>query len=392
LRTINEYGYIQEESMAKNINKTNFNEATLLKLSIFGECFEEWFPVFLHSQWYKKLYVFDFFAGSGTDIDNNPGSPLILLDRAKGEQRKYCSKCNKDVWFVFNEMIDEKFEELKQNADAFVQKCMESNNCSKCIFRYSVKNDDFRNIFSLEGVKDIFQSKEYGKFVLLDQYGFSQIDEKVFSQLVSFPKTDFIFFISSSFISRFREHPNTVKHIDTSKIAFENRKPNEIHRAVADYFRSLIPEGKEYYLHHFSIQKEMNKGNYYGLIFGSNHSLGMEKFLKVCWKHDPFSGEANYNIDNNYGKWTLFEQLGENVKKDTVKEKIKCLILSGEMADNVTGLKYAMRNGCEPNLFVETVVELEKAGKIERTGKVNNQAASIHKADQYEIKLKTNGA
>ena len=56
--------------MAKNINKTVFDEATKLKLKLFGECFEEWFPVFLHSKWFKKLYIFDFFAGSGKDLEN----------------------------------------------------------------------------------------------------------------------------------------------------------------------------------------------------------------------------------------------------------------------------------------------------------------------------------
>jgi hypothetical protein len=64
--------------MAKDINKSIFDEATKLKLEIFGECFEEWFPVFLHSHWYKKLYVFDFFAGSGY-IGSNCASDIGLL-------------------------------------------------------------------------------------------------------------------------------------------------------------------------------------------------------------------------------------------------------------------------------------------------------------------------
>ncbi|MCF8298424.1 MAG: hypothetical protein K9J13_12830 [Saprospiraceae bacterium] len=211
--------------------------------------------------------------------------------------------------------------------------------------------------------------------------------KKIFKQLISYQKTDFIFFISSSFISRFREHPNTTKYIDTSKIKFDEIRPNEIHRAIAKYFRDLIPKEKEYYLHHFSIQKEDKKANYYGLIFGSSHSLGMEKFLKVCWKHDVFSGEANFNIDNNHVKGTLFEQLGENVKKDSVSDKIKRLILSGEISDNITGLKFAMHNGCEPKLFTEVVQNLEKENLIERVGSVNNQSTNIHRIKEpYFIK------
>lgn len=372
--------------MAKNINNSAFDDATKLKLDIFGECFEEWFPVFLHSPWYKKLYIFDFFAGSGKDLENNSGSPLVLLDKAKGTDRKYCISKKKEIKFLFNEGEQDKSEELKQNVEQYIVQCKQENNCTDCIYQYRVENYNFQEIFSNSAITNIFNNKEFGKFILLDQYGFSQIDEQIFRQLISYSKTDFIFFISSSFISRFREHPNTTKYIDTSKINFDEIRPNEIHRAVANYFRDLIPGGKEYYLHHFSIRKEEKKGNYYGLIFGSSHTLGMEKFLKVCWKHDAFSGEANYNIDNNWEATSLFAALGENIKKDTVSTEIRELILNGEIRDNITGLKYTLRKGCEPKLFTEVVKKLESEKKIERLGDKNYSSTNIHRVKEYQIK------
>ncbi|MEI6697336.1 MAG: three-Cys-motif partner protein TcmP [Bacteroidota bacterium] len=378
--------------MAKNINKTVFDEATKLKLDIFGECFEEWLPVFNYDLYTQAVYVFDFFAGSGKDLENNSGSPLILLDKAKGTDCKYCLNAKKKITFLFNDDKQDKSEELEQNVAHHIEQCKQDNNCINCIYDYSVQNYNFQDIFLNSTITNILKNKDFGKFILLDQYGFSQIDEHIFSKLISYPKTDFIFFISSSFISRFREHPNTTKYIDTSKINFENIKPNEIHRAVADYFRDLVPVHKEYYLHHFSIRKEEKKGNYYGLIFGSNHTLGMEKFLKVCWKNDTFSGEANYNIDNNFEKYSLFEGLGENVKKDSIKKEIKALILSGKISDNITGLKFAMLKGCEPKLFTEVVQKLEKDKLIERFGDINYQSSNIHKIKKsYYLKRLNNG-
>lgn len=377
--------------MAKNINKTAFDDATKLKLDIFGECFEEWLPVFNNDRYTNKVYVFDFFAGSGTDVDNNWGSPLILLDKAKGKEQKYCLKAKKEIIFIFNEALKDKSLELKENVDNHIEECKIKNSCSDCVYGYTINNFNFKDIFSNNTIKNILTNKDYGKFVLLDQYGFKEIDEDIFKQLITFPKTDFIFFISSSFIKRFKEHPNTTKYIDTSKISFENRKPNEIHRTIANYFRDLIPKGKEYYLHHFSIRKEAKKGNYYGLIFGSNHTLGMEKFLKVCWKHDKFSGEANYNIDNNFEATSLFGALGENIKKDTVKQELKEKILSGNINNNLTGLKYTMYKGCEPKLFTEVVKELEHSKKIERQGNINYSSTNIHRAKIYQIKLLNNG-
>ena len=371
--------------MGKNINEKIFDEATKLKLNIFGECFEEWLPVFNNDLYTDKIYIFDFFAGSGKDLNGNFGSPLVLLNKAKGKDRKYCLKAKKEINFLFNESIKKKSTELNQNIETHIEKCRQRNNCSSCIYHYRVENFEFQDIFSNNSIFSILDNKNSAKFVLLDQYGFKEIDDNIFKQLISFPKTDFIFFISSSFINRFKDHPNITKYIDTTKISFDDIKPTEIHRAIADYFRDLIPSDKEYYLHHFSIRKEKKRGNYYGLIFGSNHTLGMEKFLKVCWKYDSFSGEANYNIDNNFEKDTLFYEQ-TNIKKDLVQEDIEKQILSGTIKDNITGLKYAMVKGCEPKLFTEVVKKLEHIKQIERIGDKNYSSTNIHRVKEYQIK------
>ena len=39
------------------------------------------------------------------------------------------------------------------------------------------------------------------------------------------------------------------------------------------------------------------KSNIYGLIFGSQHPLGIHKFLQVAWANDKIAGEANYDIE-----------------------------------------------------------------------------------------------
>lgn len=77
--------------MAKiDINKQPFHEATMLKLDIFRRCFREWFPVFVHHPGVKQIFIYDMFAGSGTDSMGNPGSPIILLEEARGDKRQHC--------------------------------------------------------------------------------------------------------------------------------------------------------------------------------------------------------------------------------------------------------------------------------------------------------------
>jgi three-Cys-motif partner protein len=373
--------------MTKDINKDKFDESTKCKLNIFRNCFKEWFPVFLHSEWAKEVYIFDFFAGSGTDIEGKFGSSLILLEVAKGENRKYCSKVSKPIKFTFCESQKKKCQELNDNVAEYIKTCEVDNKCSTCVYKLDIINSDFKSIFNDKQIQSIFQNKHYAKFVLLDQYGFRQIDDNIFKQLIKYPKTDFIFFISSSFIKRFKEHPNTTMYIDTQKIDFENSTPKECHKIITDYFKELIPEDIEYYLHNFTIKKG---SNYYGLILGTNHTLGMEKFLKVCWQEDENSGESNFNINNDIEEGDLFYDPSNSAKKVEVRKIVEKEILSRRITDNIEGFKFVLEKGCKPELFTNVAKKLEKEQKIIRIGKLSYKSTEIHKAEKYKIELKNN--
>jgi len=375
--------------MAKDINKDKFPEETKLKLEIFSECFREWFPVFIHGKYYEKVFIYDFFAGSGKDPEGSLGSPLILLKEAKGEDCKCCSQVRnngKPISFIFNEKEKRKQKELEENVTEFMNRCL-FQNCkqSQCVYDFkNFSQMEFKDIFQDTTIQKILMNKSYGKFVLLDQYGFSQIDEDIFKQLVNAPTTDFIFFISSSEIRRFKAQPAVKQYFDTEKIHFDETKPNECHRIIAQYYRAIIPKGKEYYLHHFTIQKGTN---YRGLIFGTNHTLGMEKFLKVCWNKDEQAGESNCNIYNDDQEGSLFYVKGETVKKTKIEIEIRSRILSGEISNNIAGFRYALEKGCLPALFTSVVKKLEAEKKVTRTGDLNYKSTSIHKVKRYEINV-----
>jgi three-Cys-motif partner protein len=377
--------------MAKDINKDVFSEGTSQKLAIFAECFREWFPVFIHNRFTKGIFIVDFFAGSGMDSEGNLGSPLLLLKEARGANCEYCKTAlskNKKVYFAFNENNKQKETDLEVNIKTFMDKCIKDN-CKrdKCVYSYSNFGQyDFKDVF-YKGTKftRFLAGNDYAKFILLDQYGFSQIDEDVFLKLVNSPLIDFIFFISSSFVKRFKELEYTKKYIDTARIPFDESDPKECHRLIADYFEKLIPQNKKYYIHHFTIKKG---SNYWGLIFGTSHTLGMEKFLRVCWKKNIYSGDASFNKNDDFEKDSLFYDEKHTNKKEIVREKIKQNILNGNISNNRAGLEFALKERCLPDLFVDVVTELEKAGLITCFPKSNRQATNIHKVNLYQIRVK----
>lgn len=305
--------------MTKDINKRTFSEETELKLDIFRECFREWYPVFINAPFIQKVYIYDMFAGSGCDQVGNPGSPLVLLEEAKGDKGQYCEHVYNGkfphVYFAFNEKKKDKVNELKKNVSDMLASCRLNCQYNKCVFQEDknlfYRNDDFKNLITNTNLLNILNEKDYAKFILLDQYGFIQISDDIFRQLVMAPKTDFIFFIASSFLRRFSSLELVKKYFQIHSIEFDTNKPQDCHRNVAKYFRSLVPQDKEYYIHHFTIKKN---SNYYGLIFGTNHTLGMEKFLKVCWKHDRFAGESNFTSTTILKKGLYFMNLMHLIK------------------------------------------------------------------------------
>lgn len=377
----------------EDINKKPFDEGTQLKLNIFRECFREWLPVFLLNPHIKTIFIYDMFAGSGYDSEGEYGSPLILLDEARGfrdGEYKYCNllqtRSKGGVVFGFNEGVTKKAKELKANVSEFFNDCEQTCQFNECVLKKSCyfRNDDFQIIRQNNEYQKILNNNQYAKFILLDQYGFKEIDDDTFIELIDAPKTDFIFFIASSFIKRFATLPAVTNYFRKRRITFDESNANECHKVITDYFKSLIPQGKEYYLHNFTIKKG---SNYFGLIFGSNHTLGMEKFLRVCWRFDAKAGESNCNTFNDYEEGTLFYQKEHSNKKKLVCEEIQELILSRQITNNIDGLKYVLSRGCEPRLFVHVISQLITDKKIEKPASFNRQAANIHKVSKYNIVL-----
>ncbi len=270
----------------KNFHQ-QFDKGTRTKLYIFNEYFKESFPVFIHSPVWHEILVYDFFAGKGYDETGEKSTSINILEQIK----PYCSLLldrKKKLYVILNDR-DER-EELEKNVNLFLTECR--NNCPlTCIFsdrNLKVFDKDF-DIYFDEVYPRIQKHKDAAKLIFLDPFKFI-LDDKKFLNLIDLKSTDFLCFMPSSYLRRFRDLPSFNKFINTKKLNYDNTPPTHCHRVIADYFKSLIPKDKDYYIGAFSIKKG---SNYYGLIFGTNHSLGAEKFQKVCWTVDKLAGAAD---------------------------------------------------------------------------------------------------
>jgi three-Cys-motif partner protein len=368
--------------MANKSFHYQFDRGTKTKLYIFNEYFKESFPVFLHSPSWKEILIYDFFAGKGYDEFGEKSTSINILEQIK----PYCSvlAARKKKLFVILNDRDEK-DELSENVKLYLDECRAK--CSlECIFNEKnlvVLGYDFNTYFD-EVYQKIHNRKNSAKLIFLDPFNFVLDDDKYF-KLIDLKSTDFICFMPSSFLRRFRDLEVFNRYIDTKKIDYDNTPPEHCHRVIADYFKSLIPEGKEYYIGAFSIKKETN---YYGLIFGSSHTLGAEKFQKICWSVDTLAGAADYNIDREISyknpNGILFDEIKIPQKIRNFSESLEEMIRNNTIITDIEAYKYALKERCQVKHAADVLKKLSENKIIEP---IRTIQADIHKHKPVKIKV-----
>lgn len=363
--------------MAKNHFEKPFDEGTRAKLEIFKKYLIEWLPTFTSSHeksYWENIFIYDFFAGEGKDINGNLGSPLIILQVLNSFEH-LISQSNVKINVIFNEKDPKTYSRLLQN--------IENESYNKQKVSITTYNKSFQNLF-LELYPKMLNHDNLPKLMFLDQFGIKEVTNDIFQKLISFKRTDFIFFISSSYVRRFNELPEFKSYLSITKENFEDTKPFHSHKVVFEYYKSKV--NTNYTLAPFSIKKGIN---IYGLIFGSNHTLGLEKFLKVGWKINPYTGDANYNIDEEKiidGQLSFFEE-DNSIKKLEMLEVILRKKILEEKETSLYNIYLATLNfGCLPKHCNEVLRKLEKENKMEA---VKTKTEKIHNlAPPKDIKLR----
>lgn len=327
-----------------------FDEGTVTKLHIFELYAREWFPVFLSpgKPLRSAIHVFDFFAGPGTDCNNVLGSPLRLLRQLQEYQgTQGWGKVGIHVHF-YDEDSD-KIARLKEN--------IASHGLQLPNVTYDIQPLRFDDAFRVS--ESTLADTQAAKLVFIDQTGVAHVTPEVFCKLVRSPTCDFLFFLSSSALHRFRDHPAIKQKIDRPEDYYH------VHRSALAYYKGLLPPGPAYYLAPFSIKKG---ANIYGLIFGSAHPLGIDKFLEVAWRKDEFSGEADFPIDReNIRPGQLLLPMAEvqASKIMAFEAELENLLKGGRLSSEVDVMRVCFENGVKRQHARPVLAKLKKEGVID---------------------------
>lgn len=327
-----------------------FDEGTRTKLQIFELYAKEWLPVFLSSEkpWLPAIHIFDFFAGPGTDSANEPGSPLRLLRQLQVCQG-FAGWGKVRIHVHFYDEDAGKIAQLKENIVAHGLNLPNVN--------FDVQPLRFDDAFR-ESAQTL-ANPQAAKLVFIDQKGVSQVTPEVFRKLVNSPICDFLFFISSWTLHRFWDLPAIKQKIVRPDDHYH------VHRAAVDYYRSLLPANQRYFLAPFSIKKG---ANIYGLIFGSAHPRGIDKFLDVAWRSDEVSGEADFPINReNIRPGELLLPLDEvrPSKVTAFERELEHLLRNGDLSNELDVMQVCFEHGMKRQHAEPVLAKLKKEHVIE---------------------------
>ena len=341
--------------MSINLHDKPFDEGTLKKLEIFEMYTKQWLPTFIMSE-AETICIYDFFAGTGYDIVGELGSPIRILRQIK-EQIGHIFNKQTHLYLIFNEFNKEKANKLEKACKDFILSDSELRRANESnLLCYKIFNEDFSDLFP----KQIRYINKYPSLVFLDQNGVKFLDDKFFIPLINSQCTDFIYFVSSSYVRRFYE--DLSQYIDYDIKQAEKEPTTWIHRNIIEQLRKKIPEGNETKLYPFTLKKGPN---IYGIIFGASHPRAVDKFLDTAWKENEINGEANFDIDNdtNKGMKDLFGNI-QLTKIQKFQKDLREKILSKELRTNKDVYLFTLEQGHIPVHATEELKLMKQNGLI----------------------------
>jgi three-Cys-motif partner protein len=342
---------------AKDLHDKPFDESTIAKLEIFEDYVEAWVPTFVMLG-QETICVFDFFAGTGYDKNGEAGSPIRILNVLKKFVGIIFQKRTKVKVFL-NEYKKDKFDSLKTSCSKYLD---EHKDVSRAI-EITYCNLEFDKCFN-EWLPLI---EKYPSLVFLDQNGVKFLSNKYFNALEKTIKTDFLYFVSSSYFVRFGDSAEFKRHFSFD---LEEAKKNPyafIHRSLLKQLRNNLPTNSELKLYPFTLKKG---SNLHGIVFGAKSPRAVEKFLNIAWKRNETNGEANFDIDEDRKKNQLpLFGIKKLTKIEEFQQRVEDKLKSSVQLTNAELFLFTLDAGHPPKHAADYLKSLKKSNKVEYDGR-----------------------
>ncbi|MBU8813195.1 three-Cys-motif partner protein TcmP [Mycolicibacterium goodii] len=277
---------------------------TKAKHDILTRYLGAWFGIFGTSRYHQRVNVLDGFAGPGRYDDDEPGSPVLTLNKLL-DHRSFAAFGDTLFNFIFNEWDDERFASL-QEVLAGVQ-------ASRTPWPQTVRIHE-RHLNFQELARELLDSIPAGKqlaptFAFVDPFGYKDVPMSLIRDLVSHPSCELFIYFDFNSVNRFANAGNVDPHFTAlfGCDEYKNAPPADQGRAqfIHDlYERQLRNECDFAHVCSFEmVNQSGHTGSY--LFFCTRDDQAYDRMKEAMWKLAPGGG---YRFDDRLaGQQVLFE-------------------------------------------------------------------------------------
>lgn len=257
---------------------------TEAKHRILTEYLKMWFPVL--GRYRGRVVLLDGFAGPGTYVGGEAGSPLLalqsLLDHSYLDRMSGC-----EYLLVFNEMDKRRFAAL----EAVVEAERQARGGWPEHVKVVTVNQGFQSL--AEDILETIEGKQLAPtFAFLDPFGYSDVPIALIARLLSFQRCELFIYFDYNSVNRFATAGTNVDHLfealyGTNEFKDAPASGNERKDFLLRLYERQLREvcGFEH-VQSFEMLNEKNRtGNY--MIFCTRSKKGLDGMKSAMWKVAP---------------------------------------------------------------------------------------------------------
>jgi three-Cys-motif partner protein len=365
--------------------KTNILPHTQAKLDLYKGYLEHYLRVLCHSEYCKKINLFDIYCGVGIYDDGKMGSPLLAIDCIKKIRTEMSDngKSSTPISLLVNDNDTQKLENVKDKA-----KFQDIDN-----FNIEYYNKDANEMLDIVAARLLKYPKDHRNLVFIDPYGYSDINKEKIIDLLRNNYTEIILFLPVMQMYRFIKtaiiHEDKPHYENLRKfiISFFNNTTDLNDDSIFSFIQSIkksLSINDTYYTCSHYIER--GKGSYYAIFFISSNIYGLEKMLETKWKLDPGQGKG-FKQDEEPLQPSMFD---EEIKTFDILQSISTLenIIYQEIAQNGTLTNVELYDLTLKNEFLPKHANrvLKNLIKIHKIKEINN--SNGYKIDHSSYKDK----
>ncbi len=255
------------------------------KHEVLRRYLDAWIPIM--AQTFGRIIYLDGFAGPGIYSDQEPGSPVIAIDRAMRHPR--LAKFRAEIFFAFIEKRPDRAANLRQVlASRFPEELLRKRKMSCEVYEASFNEtmNDILDSLEAEGAKIA------PTFAFLDPFGFTGAPMELISRLLRYNACEVLVTFMEGFVNRFAGQVS-VETLDRLYATDEWGKGLELEDPEdrKDFWLELYQEqlrsvAGATYVSSFEMINRSNQTVYF-LVHGTNHPRGLEVMTEAMWRADP---------------------------------------------------------------------------------------------------------